>query len=74
MQDFGPMASIMQITNVWNAILCSTIEINASLKGTQYHYFLGDVRQSLNLSLQDNQNCSLPHSSVTKNMRESKVS
>jgi len=51
MQDFGPMESIMQITNVWNAIPYSTIEINASLKRTQYHYFLGDVRQSLNLSL-----------------------
>jgi hypothetical protein len=57
MQDFGPMASIMQITNVWNEMPCSMIEINASLKGTQCHYFLGDVRQLLNYSLQDIQNC-----------------
>jgi len=49
MQDFGRMALIMQITNVWNATPCSMIEINARLKRTLCHYFLGDVRQLLNL-------------------------
>jgi hypothetical protein len=49
MQGSGPMASIMQITNVWNATPCSMREIIASREGTQRHYFLGDVRQLLNL-------------------------